>query len=60
MECVQVKGTIGHGVTSLVEDSYVCVTSCNGEGYFVTCLARIVKLCENPTGVGRGFSPQLG
>ena len=27
---------------------------------FVTCLARIVKLCENPTGVGRGFSLQLG
>ena len=54
------KGTIGCGVTSLGEDSYVCVTSCNGEGYCVTCLARIVKLCENPTGVGCGFSPQLG
>ena len=24
------------------------------------CLVHIVKWCENPTGVGRGFSPQLG
>ena len=47
------------GVTDLREDGYMCVTSCNGVSYIVTCLARIVK-CENPTEVGRGFSPQLG
>ena len=59
VECVQVKGTFGRGVTDLREDGNVCVTSCNGEGYIVTCLTRIVKWCENPTGVGHGFSPQL-
>ena len=45
----------GRGVTGLREDDYVCVKSCNGEAYIVTSLARIVKWCENPTGVGRGF-----
>ena len=54
------QGDFGRGVTDLREDGYVCVTSCNGESYIVTCLARIVKWCENPTRVGRGFSPLLG
>ena len=56
VECVQVKGTFGRGVTGLREDDYVWVTSCNSEGYIVTCLARTVKWCENPTEVGRGLS----
>ena len=49
------QGDFGRGVTGLREDGYMCVTSCNGEGYFVTCLACLVEMCENPTGVGRGF-----
>jgi len=32
----------------------------NGVSYFVMFLVRIVEVCENPIGVGRGFSPQLG
>jgi len=40
---------------------WLCVSyNCNGVSYFVTCLACIVEVCENLTGVGRGFSPQLG
>jgi len=34
--------------------------NCNGVSFLVTYLACIVEVCENPTGVGRGFSPQLG
>ena len=52
------QGNFGRGITCLREDGYMCVTSCNGESYIVTCLARIVK-CENPAEVDRGFSSQL-
>jgi len=34
--------------------------NCNGVSYLVMCLARIVEVCENLTGVGRGFFTAVG
>jgi len=36
------------------------VLLCNDVVTIVTCLARIVKCCQNPIGIGHGFLPQLG
>jgi len=47
-------------VTGLRKDGYVCVTSCNGEGYFVTCSARLVEACEKSYWGRSWFSPWLG
>ena len=54
------QGDFGRGVTSLRKDSHVYVTSCNGEGYFVTCSARLVEVCEKSYWGRSWFSPRLG
>ena len=52
------QGDFGRGVTGLREDGYVCVTSYNGEGYFVTCSVRLVEVCEKSYWGRSWFSPR--
>ena len=54
------QGDFGRRVTGLGEDGYVCVSSCSGEGYFVTCLTRLVEVCEKSYKGRSWFSPRLG